>query len=93
MKNITIYINESKDTWLILNNSAIKGNKSYEKLAKQAGVKYNDEWWFVSAGFDDESKATEEIEKVKADYDKSNKEFPFALCKVSDLQENYSKFK
>lgn len=53
MKSLVEKINEAlrdyTGTYFLLNKSGIANNKKYQKLAKTGGVKWNGEYWFVSA--------------------------------------------
>jgi hypothetical protein len=74
----------SENNYLLLNKSGIKGNKKYEKLARQGGYKYNGEYWFASMSHCSE----EECLKQKKQHYPNNVDF--VVISYDDLDEDSS---
>lgn len=74
--------NPPEKNYLLLNKSGIKGNKKYEKLARQGGYKYNGEYWFASMWHCSE----EECLKQKKQHYPNNVDF--AVVSYDDLDED-----
>ena len=91
LEQFKIQVDEEKlpeGDFFLLNKSGIKGNKKLEKIAKQGGVKYKGEWWFVSIG-NCFGGTTEEVCKNTKNEPrlKDNPDFEVANC--NDFENNY----
>lgn len=69
--------NQKGDYWVL--NKAPVSNRKMLKLAQMGGVKYNGEWWFVSARRVSKESADEIYSNVKNDPN-------FVLVKTNDIQ-------
>ena len=88
MKTLKEFIIEAKyqGTYFVLNKSGIAGNKKLTKMAKEGGVKYNDEYWFVSgAGL-----SKEDAEEMKNQSHLKNND-DFVVVAYDDIQSGYGK--
>ena len=91
IEDFKIQVNEEelpKGDFFLLNKSGIKENKKLEKLAKQGGVKYKGEWWFVSIGSCFGGTTEEVCNNAKNEPTlKNNPDFVVANCK--DFENKY----
>lgn len=87
MKSLVKLLNETlhnyTGTYFLLNKSGIAGNKKLEKLAKNGGVKWKGEYWFVSAA--GLSKA--DAEELKS-ADHMNNDDNFAVAPYDEFENN-----